>query len=579
MLSSAAMETKQPSLLGVAIRDLARLRKVASTVARHGFGELLLKTPLGRRLLARGEVSIGDGGEPPLEGTAPVRFTSMLASLGPTFIKLGQILSMRQDLFARDWIAALETLQDAAPVVPFADIRRMVEHGLGLPLTEAFATFDEQPLATASIAQTHLATTHEGDQVVVKVQRQGIEDMMRGDLDLLYLGAQVLEASIDEMQLVGVTQVVTEFEKALLKELNFGEELSSLLRMRALLDPERTITVPRPYPELSSKTVLTMQFFKGKPVRTIEPRTERARKAVEEIVHSSCKQVFLDGFFHGDPHAGNILINDQDLLCLIDLGLVGSLTHEQREDLVTLIIATIANDSSTIARVLLKMGTPTQRVSLQELKSEIERIRAKYLVVTDIGKVDSAGFVQEFAQAAQKFRIKLAPEYSILAKSAATIEGIIRNLYPDVDLVGITRPYVTQVVADRLSPQALFKEVLGEASTLGSMVRRLPTQIDQLMHDFETGNLQLRAVTPELDALPALLHQGTSRIVLALFASAMTLCSSLVLPDHQPHWIQLSLSVASGLCGAGAWIILLGWHVLGRGKPVKLTPWVRMFKR
>ncbi len=571
------METKQPSLLGVAMRDLARLRKVSSTVARHGFGELLMKTPLGRRLYARGEVPKGDG--PTLEGAAPVRFTSMLASLGPTFIKLGQILSMRQDLFPVEWISALETLQDAAPVVPFADIRAMVESGLGVTLEEAFASFEEQPLATASIAQTHLATTHDGDQVVVKVQRQGIESMMRGDLDLLYLGAQVLEASIDEMQLIGVTQVVAEFEKGLLKELDFREELSSLLRMRGLLDPERTVTVPRPYPELSSKTVLTMQFFRGTALRAITPKSERARKAVEEIVHSACKQVFIDGFFHGDPHAGNILINEQDQLCMIDLGLVGSLTHDQRDDLVTLIIATITNDSATIARVLLKMGTPTQRVSLQELKNEIERIRSKYLVVSDIGKVDSAGFVQEFAQAAQKYRIKLAPEYSILSKSAATIEGIVRSLYPDVDLVAISRPYVQQIVAERLSPQAFFKDMLGEASTLGSMVRRLPTQVDQLMHDFETGNLQIRAVTPELDALPSLLYQTASRISLSLFATAMTLCSSLVLPDHDPHWVQLTLSVASGLAAATAWTILLLWHVIGRGKPLKVTPWLRMFKR
>jgi ubiquinone biosynthesis protein len=160
------MEPKQTSLLGAAKRDLVRLHKLAATVVRHGFGELLLKTPFGRRLHASGDVLEGDAGV--IQGSAAVRFTRMLASLGPTFIKLGQILSMRQDLFNREWIEALETLQDRAPVVPFEVIRTSVEDALGMPLGEAFAAFDPEPLATASIAQTHRATTHDGERVVVR---------------------------------------------------------------------------------------------------------------------------------------------------------------------------------------------------------------------------------------------------------------------------------------------------------------------------------------------------------------------------------------------------------------------------
>lgn len=559
------------------MRDLSRLRKLSTTVVRHGFGELLLKTPLGRRLYRSEELSRAEEGS--VQGSAAVRFTRMLASLGPTFIKLGQILSMRQDLFPPEWIAALETLQDRAPVVPFEQIRAQVEQGLGVPLEQAFQHFEREPLATASIAQTHLATTHDGERVVVKVQRAGIEDVMRGDLDLLYLGAQVLEASIDEMQLIGVTDVVAEFEKGLLRELDFREELSNLLRMRGLLDPERHVTVPRPYPELSSKTVLTMQFFEGKPLRSIEPGSVEAKHAVEEVVHAACKQVFVDGFFHGDPHASNILAGEDGTLCMIDLGLVGTLTDAQREDLVTLLLATIAGDSATIARVLLKMGTPTQRVNLAELRAEIERIRSSYLRVDNIGQVDTGGFVQEFARAAQKFRIKLASEYSILSKSAATVEGIIRNLYPDVDIVNIARPYIQQVISRRLSPAALVQGLTSEASLLGSVLTRLPTQVDQVLHDFESGNLQIRAVTPELDALPGLLYQATSRLSLALFAFAMSLCAAIVLPDPTSHWSQIALCVTCTLLAAGAWSILFWWHVVGRGKPVKLTPWIRLFRR
>ena len=565
------------SLLGVAARDLNRLRSVSATVARHGFGELILRTALGRRLFPDKSVPATD---PALAGSpAAQRFAHMLGELGPTFIKLGQILSMRHDLFSPEFIKALEGLQDGAPLLTFDEVRAQVEGGLGGTLDELYQSFEREPLATASIAQTHLATTLDGQRVVVKVQRPGIEDVMRGDLDLLYLGAQVLEASIDEMGLANVGEIVATFEKGLLKELDFTEELGSLLRMRKNLDPERSVVVPRPHAELSCKTVLTMEFFPGKAVRKIEPRSKEAEHAVTEIVHSACKQVLIDGFFHGDPHAGNILINDQGALCMIDLGLVGSLTAEQREDLVTLIIAAIANDSGTTARILMKMGTPTQRVNIAELKSEIERIRAQYLVVDNIGDVDSGAFAEEFADAAAKFRIKLGPEYALLIKAAATVEGIVRSLHPDVDLLGITRPYAEQLIAARFSPQAMLQGAVGEVAGLGAMMKNLPTQIDQILHDAQAGNLQVRAMTPELDEIPAMIHSHASRLALTAFASSMTLGAALVFPPDAEGTAALVLSGLAAIAATLSWTVLWGWHFVGRGKPVKVTPLLKLFRR
>jgi ubiquinone biosynthesis protein len=570
------MPTAQDSsLVGVALRDLARLREIAGKVASHGFGELLARTPLGLRVF---------GGAPPrgdaaLAAASPaVRLSRLLAALGPTFIKLGQILSMRRDLLPAEYVHALETLQDAAPLVDFATIRARVEEGLGAPLGELFAAFDDAPLATASIAQTHRATTLGGERVVVKVQRPGIEATMRGDLDLLYLAAQVLEASIDEMQILGATAVVREFEKGLLRELDFREELANLLTARELLDRERRLTVPRPYPELSSKTVLTMQLFEGRSLRTLVPGSELAVHAIEEVVHGACKQVFFDGFFHGDPHAGNLLIDDAGTVCLLDLGLVGRLSDEQRDDLVTLVLAAIANDSATIARALLKMGTPTQRVNLAELRAEIERIRSKYLVVSDLSQVDSGSFAQEFAEAAQRFRIKLAPEYSILTKAATSVEGLIRHLHPQVDLVKISRPYVQQIMARRFAPATLLQELASEASGLAGMARRLPGQLDQILHDVETGSFQVRAVTPALDELPGLAHQLGGKLSLALFAMALTLAAAVLLAADTQAWRSV-VALACVLAAAGAWTSLFWWHMALRGRPLRLRPWIRLLRR
>jgi len=571
-------EPQSRSLLGVAARDLSRLRDISRAIASHGFGELMMRTSMGRRLLKDGGVTAADvtiGGAP-----AAVRFASLLGTLGPTFIKLGQILSMRHDLFSPEFIRAMEKLQDKAPVLPFATIKQVVEEGLGRPLEELYAEFDEKPLATASIAQTHLATTHEGTRVVVKVQRPGIEDIMRGDLDLLYLAAQVLESSIDEMQLANVSEVIAEFERGLLRELDFRTERANLLRMRENLDPARPVVVPRPFADLSGKTVLTMEFFQGKSVRKVVSGSPEATHVCTEIVHTCLRQVFLDGFFHGDPHAGNVLVDEQGVVCLIDLGMVGELSEQQRADIITLLIAAIANDSATIARVLMRMGTPTGRVDIAKLRSEIERVRAKYLMVDNLGEADTSGFVQEFADAATEFRIKLAPEYAILIKAAATVEGILRALDPKVDLLGIGRPYLEQVMARRFDPQRLLSSFAGELGGLATMARGLPAQIDQILHDAQAGHMQIHAVTPELDFLPTALHRATSRLALALFAATTTIAASLLVPTSSDQTGRMLTCILLGLgCSLPAWLTLLASHFVGRGRPIKLTPFVKLFRR
>lgn len=557
------------------MRDLARLRTVAVAVSRHGFGELLMQTPLGPRLLP----GASPEADASAEGTPAIRFTRLLGDLGPTFTKLGQILSMRKDLLPLEWTSALESLQDRAPVLDFEIVRDAVEGGLGAPLATLFSRFEREPLATASIAQTHLATTPGGERVVVKVQRPGIEAIMRSDLDLLFLAAQVLDASIDEMQLLGVSDVVAEFERGLLRELDFREELSNLETARRLLDPRRAVCVPAPHPELSSRTVLTMQFFPGRSLRELEGGSEPARHAVEEILHAACKQVFVDGFFHGDPHAGNLLVNEAGEICMLDLGLVGRLSETQRDDLLTLLFATMTGDSAGIARSLLKMGTPTQRVNLAELRTEIDRIRQKYLVVTSLDQVDSSGFAQEFAEAAQRFRIKLAPEYAILTKATTTLEGLVRALHPGVDLLAIAGPTIQQAVSRKLSPLGMLQNLAGEASGIASLLARLPAQLDQVLHDVETGNLQVRAVTPALDEMPDLLHQMAGRIGLTAFAFAMTLCAAIVLPGAGSDWLRVALCVVLALAAAAAWTALFWWHLLGRGKPLRLSPLLRLFRR
>ncbi len=574
-----ATDTKTTSFLGVAVRDVARLREVAGVVVRHGFGEFVLRMPFAASLLGRELVSRKDT----FQGTAPERFAHLLGELGPTYIKLGQVLSMRSDLLPREYIEALSHLQDGAPEIAFEDVKAVIEKGLGRPVEEVFAELEPEALATASIGQTHRGKTKDGKVVAVKVQRPGIDAVMRGDLDLLWLAAKGLEASIDELKLVMPSAIVAEFEKGLLRELNFTAELANLVTMDRLIgNVGDKVVVPTPIPELSCRTVLTMEFFEGKPVRTLEPGSEAARKAIETIVKTMCQGVFVDGFFHGDPHAGNILVGEDGTLCFLDLGLVGSLSPEQRDDLVTLVLGTIMNDASTVCRVLLKIGTATERIDIGELKADITRVRAQYVMVSALKDVDTQRFIEEFIAATRKYKVRLAIEYSVLAKAAGTIEGMVRALYPDLDFIPLIRPYVERVFADRFEPTKMVTEALGGATGMMSLARTLPTHFDQILHDLETGNLQVRPRMPELERLPDLLHDSATRIGVAVFAASMSIASAMVVPDgyeHPMEWVKVALFFVFAISAVAGWAVVWFWHWLGRGVNLPIGALLSFFRR
>lgn len=567
----------QPSLLETASRDVRRLREVFAIVSRHGFGEFILRSPLAQKLIRRSERK--QWLEHHSQVPAPQRFKVLLEDLGPTFVKFGQVLSTRGDILPPEFAEALQKLQDNARPFSYPEVARAIEEGLGGPIGQFYREIDTQPIGSASISQAHRAITLDGHKAVVKVQRPHIAEQMRGDLDILYILAKILEASIEEMQLLAPSEIVAQFEKGLLSELNFLAEVQNLNHARELLGDHTGIHIPKTFPELCCRTVLTMEFIEGRSLRTLPPCTPETQAVIKAIVEYFVRQLVFHGFFHGDPHAGNILITGAMEPALIDFGLVGQLDENQREDMVNVMMGVLTQDTATIARIMLKIGTPAQRVSLQSLKLEISRFLNRHIFNKSLQEVDSKALAHEFLEAANRFRIKVSTDYVILFKALGTLEGLVRQMAPELNLEPVIRPIFEEFIKERFSSKDFLTDSMGGILAVRSFLKQIPHQVEQILHDAESGYTQVRLVAPEIEKIAPILHAIAGRLILSLFAVSMTAASVIMLTQAQPSRIQLVVGISSTIFSISAWITLFWWHLMGRGKPIRVQSFLQFFRR
>ena len=573
-----------------AVQDIKRLRQIATVLTKHGFSAVVAGTGLAR--FAAGDdatvVEFEHTEDVPLLGEdrseAAVRFRSVLEDLGPTFVKLGQILSTRPDIMPPEFMDELKSLQDRVPAMPFEEIEAAVESQLDKPLSDLFADFNAKPLAAASIGQVHRATTHEGDDVVVKVQRPGIAQKIRSDLDLLYYLARVLEATIQEFELYTPTAIVREFEKAILSELDFTEEAANIREFAANFADVAEVGTPKVYDDLTNEQILTLEFIEAIKMSEVEGGSEHAQVVLKNLLDAMCKMVMYDGFFHGDPHPGNILVQPDGRLIFIDFGLVGRLSNAQQDDLIYLIISVLTGDVEGISRSLLKMGRPVGRVNLREFKQDIVRIRDEFML-SSLKDINVTRFVQECTKAAQHHRIRLNPNYAILTKAAATIEGIMRALDPQMDIMAVGMPYARQLARDRFSARKVAQTAVQTAIGLSGFLTQVPQQLDQVLTDLEQGNLELRVRHPVLDDIGKLLNTLATRVFLGVIAAGLTVAAALLLRDVSYTVFETRVVEIIGLvCALQAFLFFwwaLGWHVVGGGGSTKLRlgPLMRLLRR
>ncbi|MGE0706868.1 MAG: ABC1 kinase family protein [Planctomycetota bacterium] len=545
------------------LKDLGRAAEIVQVLIAHGFGWLI-----GKQVLEKVRVEGGEAREELRDLPRAVRFRRALEELGPTFVKAGQILSTRADIVPQEFADALKALQDDADPVDFETVKQVVEEELGRPLEQAFIELRPEPLATASIAQVHRAVIErEGERldVVVKVQRPKIKETMAADLSLLYWLAKLLEGTIEEVSAYTPTAIVEQFEAAVLEELDFVNERKNLERARKSFSsrPE-LLEVPESFPEYSTSRVLTMTFLDGVKITDIkdDPGFDK-QPLLHRLVETAFKQVFEDGWFHGDPHPGNILLLKDGRLGMIDHGLWGHITPEQQDILLHWLTAIALKSPPTLARLTLKVGQPPPGFDRQAYERDIRMLMDRYVGV-ELDRLDSASVITDSVEVVRRHRIKLPPDFAVLARATATLEGIVRELFPNLDFQEVIYPYVQKLVLQRFDLSRAGPELMSLVLGAQTFVNEVPGQLEQLLIDLSTGRFQVGVKGEPLDELASVGKVLSVRLSLAIVAAGLLLAAAQVAAPALREVQVLGLPVVAvaalvgaGLCVWGIWLSFL----------------------
>ncbi|MBI3181335.1 MAG: AarF/ABC1/UbiB kinase family protein [Myxococcales bacterium] len=543
-------------------QDLNRLRQIAVIAARHGFADLLERSGLWR-LLGRKE-AVEPTPEARRESVAR-RFRSLLNDLGPTFIKLGQVMSTRADLLPAEFIEELSNLQDNVPPFPLEEAYAQIRSSFGKEPLEIFRSIEETPLAAASIAQVHRAVTLEGDEVVVKVQRPGISERIRADLSVLHYLARVLEAVIEEVGVYTPTGIVEEFDRAIHEELDFLHEGANARAMYRNHEGREQVRIPKVYEELTSRTVLTMEFLKGTKISQVDVQKHDRQKLARAILEASFRQLFEDGLFHGDPHPGNILVLDGDVLGLLDFGVVGRITKQMQDTLVSLVLSIALKDSESVARILYRVGVPDSRANLVGFRNDIEQILNQYLPST-LGGINAQNLLRDLLDLAVRYRIRIPKEYAILSRAAISTEGILRTLYPEMNIREIALPYAKKLLAERYDPTHLQGGLMRTLLRVQSIASDLPMQLSQIMLDLESGKFSVTVRSDQLERTNSNLRSLAVIAFLGLLACGF-IVGAFISFASQPWTVGgvPVLGVVGAVAAAGLFGAALTWYLFGGG--------------
>ncbi|MCB1065197.1 MAG: AarF/ABC1/UbiB kinase family protein [Verrucomicrobiae bacterium] len=526
-------------------KSARRLAEILGTMAKYGLADWLSGVDYDwfRGLLKSAE------GEIIPDLTTAERIRLFLTDLGPTFIKVGQILSTRPDLVGTDVIVELSKLQSQTPPDSWEQVASLIEMELGRPAGEIFREVMETPVASASIGQVHAATLHDGRNVVVKVMHRGIEDAVRRDLDLLMGLAELAEKHAIQLRRYQPVATARYFQRTLLRELDFGYERRHLEKFAENFADDETVHFPEVFPDYCADRVLTMERLIGIPVTDI-PALKASDADLNEFARRGgnlyLQMVFGDGFYHADPHPGNLFRMEGNVVGVIDCGMVGHIDEGLREDIEDMLLAAVSGDPDGLTDGIVRVGQVPPEFDEDDLRAEVGEFLSDY-VGQSVAEFDVSGALQRLFDLVRDFHIVLPQSFGMLVKTLVVLEGTARQLSPDFSLAAMIRPYYQRAVRRRLSPQRLASGIGRGVRDWKRLVESLPRDLSDILGRFRKGTLEVHLEHRRLETT-------VDRLVLGLLTAAMFLGSAIMWSMKAPPTLfGVSLFGALGFL-ASVWL-------------------------
>jgi len=553
--------------VGRGVRHAQRYRQILGVLLKHGYYDVLKQLKVDQFM---------DGGLKRFTGTPELqdlsraeRFRRVLEELGPTFVKAGQLLSTRPDLLPVDVLRELARLQDEVASFPFEQVREIVERELQCPLEDCFEEVHEEPLAAASIGQVHRARTVAGEEVVIKVQRPEVRRTIAVDLEIMQNLAQLVEKRVEGWDVHRPSQVVEELGLLLEKELDYRLEAANQERFAEQLSGDPRVRAPKVFRSLTARAVLTQEYIEGvkaSNLEGIEAAEQSPARIALWVAELTMAQVFEAGFFHGDPHPGNILVQPDGQICYLDFGMMGRLDRSSRENFADLLAGIVRRNARAMAESLLALcegeAEPDRRQLERDLGEFADRHFFQPLKDLRLGDV-----LQQLLELAAHHRLEIPADLFLTIKALANAEGLCRRLDPEFQIVEHAAPFLRRIQLERLYPQRWAGEAVDAFRALASLAKEVPQEARTALRQLRRGKARMHFEVEGLDPMQTTLERVSNRLAFAIVLASLVIGSSLiVLAGLPPLWYEIPLVGLAGFVVAAVMAFWLLVSILKHGK-------------
>jgi len=556
------LSIRKIGIIGRAYRHLNRYRHILTVLFKYGFGDLvdILKI---EQYLEIGLQMISRKRREQVEKLSRAeRVRMVMEELGPTFIKLGQILSTRPDLIPVEFIQELSKLQDNVPPFPYTEARQIIESELGKPIADIFQHFENTPLAAASIGQVHRALLKDDEEVVIKVQRPGIRKIIEVDLEIMLHLASLMERHLEELQVHRPVRIVQEFARTLGKEIDYTIEASHIERFARQSMDDPTVYVPKVFRDTTTERVLTMEYIDGIKASEID-RIEREGLDRKIITTRGAdlilRQIFDHGFFHADPHPGNIFVLPDNVICLIDFGMMGYIDRQTRESFADLIYSVIHQDEFKATQILLKLTEYDEKPDVRALERDLTDFIGQYLYVP-LKDLQMEKLLHQLLKILSRHRLQIPQDLFLMMKALATVEGIGLLLDPDFEMIKQTTPFIQRVRMARYHPKRMTDDIVRSGIEFVQLMQEIPGETREILEQMKQGKIKMEFKHKGLEPMLSTYDQISNRIAFAIVIAALIIGSALIVLSKTPPFLfGISVIGIIGFLAAavmGLWLLI-----------------------